>query len=491
MTAPLLSIVLFGRDDDYTENFADRLNFCLGYNDHVFQKTNASIEVCFVEWGTRSLSQKIDTSQHKTTSIRWFHVDTKSDSINLDQDVNICLANNTGIRKARGNFILVGQADNIFSPGAAIRLVELLQSLEKYQLTGEELFLIPRRFLSKAMSMTKNNFGHLDSYFLLQSNANFPFFAQKTNINSGMGSILMSKNNWHHIRGISEAKKGHGGDDIELLSRLSGNHIHIDMSVFGIWQFKMARSGGTRMMTADQDNWPRDYLSSRSKPNTVKWGDPKNVVETTLLKKRKAQKHPKSGEFLQHIPTKLEMLWSLLRGLYHTKFMYIFSISEYCASIFLDLLLKKNGSTFLILDEELFFRSGKIIFQNSPHLSGLICFSQTASIDGELYKKQYIGTVNELIPYNHHGHLTAYRHSERTSHTSLARASRRFLDLGSHFAYSTSDGEIVQNLSFYSKQLPSLKAIVVKKTSKARFDAQRLGFEKKYNFLSISLYLKK
>ena len=158
MTAPLLSIVLFGRDDDYTENFADRLNFCLGYNDHVFQKTNASIEVCFVEWGTRSLSQKIDTSQHKTTSIRWFHVDTKSDSINLDQDVNICLANNTGIRKARGNFILVGQADNIFSPGAAIRLVELLQSLEKYQLTGEELFLIPRRFLSKAMSMTKNNF---------------------------------------------------------------------------------------------------------------------------------------------------------------------------------------------------------------------------------------------------------------------------------------------------------------------------------------------
>ena len=491
MTGPVLSIVLIGRDDDYTENFADRLNFCLSYNDHVFQKTNANIEVCFVEWGTRSLSQKIDTSQHKTTSLRWFYVDTKSDTFHPDQNVNIPLANNIGIRKARGNFILVGPADNIFSPGAAIRLVELLQSLEKYQLTGEELFLLPRRFLSKSMSMTKKTFGQLDSYFLLQSNANFPFLGQKTNINSGMGSILMSKNNWHHIRGISEAKKGHGGDDIELLSRLSGNHIHIDMSVFGIWQFKLARSGGTRMRTADQDNWPRGYLSSRSKSNTVKWGDPKNVVETKLIKKRKAQKHPKSGEFLQHIPTKLEMLWSLLRGLYHTKFMYIFSISEYCATIFLELLLKRNGSSFLALDEELFFRSGKILFQNNPYLSGLICFSQTASIDGELYKKQYIGTVNELIPYNHHGHLTAYRHSKRTSHKSLERVSRRFHDVGSHFAYSNSDGEIAQNFRFFVQQFPSLKAIIVKKTPHAQFDAQSLGFEKKYNFFSVTLYSKK
>ena len=91
----------------------------------------------------------------------------------------------------------------------------------------------------------------LDKYFLLQSNANYPFIDQKTNINAGMGSMLAQKKIWMDARGLSEAKASHGGDDIELLSRLTEKHLQIDTSVFGIWQYKLARTEGTRSMIAD------------------------------------------------------------------------------------------------------------------------------------------------------------------------------------------------------------------------------------------------
>ncbi len=116
-----LSIVMPGRNDDYGEGFLDRTQRCL---DNIFSLSlqhKLDAELIFVEWNPpadRSSMEEAVNWKNASIPTRIIRVPhsihatfERSDTFNLFEFV----AQNVGIRRAEGNFVLATSADILFS----------------------------------------------------------------------------------------------------------------------------------------------------------------------------------------------------------------------------------------------------------------------------------------------------------------------------------------------------------------------------------------
>lgn len=116
---PYVSVVIVGRNDDYGDNFLQRIQTFVRCLDHQVRAHSGIFELVIVEWNPladrQPLSGVLSATRHLPVRII-----TVSDQ--LHRDIGAAGAvlefhgKNVGIRRARGEFVLVTNPDILFTP---------------------------------------------------------------------------------------------------------------------------------------------------------------------------------------------------------------------------------------------------------------------------------------------------------------------------------------------------------------------------------------
>ncbi|MCB0540791.1 MAG: hypothetical protein KDE33_24965 [Bacteroidetes bacterium] len=135
---PYLSIVVTGRNDNYGGDFISRLQSCITWNTKLLEKYKISTEFIIVNWNpikeNKSLKEQIEwTENRKYVKYRVITVPAEIHNTfnapNIRKNVPLYeyLAKNTGIRRAKGKFILAMNPDILVSE-------QIIQKIGKQEL---------------------------------------------------------------------------------------------------------------------------------------------------------------------------------------------------------------------------------------------------------------------------------------------------------------------------------------------------------------------
>ena len=115
---PYLSIVITGRNDDYGQDFLGRLRLFVRHLDWQVQRYADLIELIVVEWNPLAdrdaLVEILPTTRWLTVRVITVPADVHA-TLNSPMPVLEFLGKNTGIRRARGQFVLATNPDVLFT----------------------------------------------------------------------------------------------------------------------------------------------------------------------------------------------------------------------------------------------------------------------------------------------------------------------------------------------------------------------------------------
>lgn len=216
---PYLSIVIVGRNDDYGVNFLSRINTFLRSLDHQLKDDPSLTEIIVVEWNP--LDDRVPLKDAlvpvKNLCVRVITV-TKDihDSLGYPSPVAEMYGKNAGIRRARGEFVLVTNPDIIFSDDLINALkkrplnTEYFYRTDRFDFNGDGIENLPvGDYLNHAVDNTFQ--GHLSDNLVHPIAKNTPLkdFPKSSPGNlhtNGSGDfILSSRETFFRIRGLFES----------------------------------------------------------------------------------------------------------------------------------------------------------------------------------------------------------------------------------------------------------------------------------------------
>ena len=229
----LLSIILTGRDDNYTDDFLYRLRISLEFLSEGVQASDGRLEVIFVDYCTaKPISSAIQfSSPSKPELIKYVQVeDLRSDANSMTQRFDHSVAFGFGVVAAAGKYILLCPADTVFFPQCLSILLDLLESqdspdcfwLPRFRAPGEYLIMRPNHRLLE--SRLRTNF------------RSFIPDSDYTNIFGNYGAFALQKQIWIDAGGIDALSDGGWGwSDIDLGLRLSYKYRQVDLLNRGVF----------------------------------------------------------------------------------------------------------------------------------------------------------------------------------------------------------------------------------------------------------------
>ena len=141
MTArPYVSVVIVGRNDDYGADFVTRINTFVRSLDHQVRTKPELWELVIVEWnpmpGREGLADVIDRTKNLAVRVVTVPKDLH-DSTGSTAPVLEFHAKNVGIRRARGDFVLVANPDILFTQA-------LIDEINKQRLRTDTVYRTDR-----------------------------------------------------------------------------------------------------------------------------------------------------------------------------------------------------------------------------------------------------------------------------------------------------------------------------------------------------------
>lgn len=201
--APLLSIVLTGRNDGYGGDFLARFARTLQFNHQQLTARGIGHEVVFVEWAPppdRPLLREVlleAAPEIDVAVLKWLVVAPEYQTV-LSQNPRLeyleFLAKNAGIRRARGRFVLTSNCDVYFSR-------RVMSAIAGGELKDGVLYRAPRHDLNLPPAF-------VPSWELLEDPRNLagPAHVLKPPyMGSATGDfVLLDRQSFHEIRGFNE-----------------------------------------------------------------------------------------------------------------------------------------------------------------------------------------------------------------------------------------------------------------------------------------------
>jgi hypothetical protein len=202
--APLLTLVLTGRNDGYGGDFTDRFFRTLQFNHRELSARGIAHEIAFIEWappaGAPLLLDLLAAGipELDRSHLSWYVVDARYQqalSLNPRLDYLEFAAKNVGIRRARGRFVLVSNCDVFFGR-------RVLDVLERGTLETGALYRAPRHDLKLAVDPSQIEWDVLEDPRNLAGPAHVlkpPYMGSATG-----DFVLLDRASFHAIRGFNE-----------------------------------------------------------------------------------------------------------------------------------------------------------------------------------------------------------------------------------------------------------------------------------------------
>jgi hypothetical protein len=272
----LLSICMFGRDDDYTQDFRYRITTTLNYISrslaHLGQLDN--VEILVTDWGSETpMAKTLHLSPESVQITRFIYVspETLRATQNGKEDFHSSRAPNVAIRRASGEYVIFYNADTLIPQSALESLLRLLNKDIQLDIKLEQTFLllprfdVPWQFLMRSPSLDE-----WDRYLLLCSKSSAlelqPYYAQC----GGAGALLMHSSLWNDLRGLDETLSFWGWNDNDLGYRVSQNYSVLSLSCIGLILYHMGHPPTSRSIAGKIRN--PHVFNIKSRVNDKNWG---------------------------------------------------------------------------------------------------------------------------------------------------------------------------------------------------------------------------
>jgi hypothetical protein len=202
--APLLTLVLTGRNDSYGGDFTARFFRTLQFNHRELTARQIPHQVLFVEWappaGEPLLVEQVFAAipELDREVCSWYVVDTRyQDALSLNPRLEYLefIAKNVGVRRARGEYVLVTNCDVFLGR-------RVLDVLERRALEPHVLYRAPRHDLKLAVDSTNIDWELLEDPRNLAGPAHVlkpPYMGSATG-----DFVLLDRQSFHAIGGFNE-----------------------------------------------------------------------------------------------------------------------------------------------------------------------------------------------------------------------------------------------------------------------------------------------
>jgi hypothetical protein len=201
--APLLSIVLTGRNDGYGGDFLVRLTRTLQFNHRQLDERGITHEIVFVEWAPpRDRRPLIDVLFEACPRLdrrlfAWYVVDPEYQtvlSLNPRLEYLEFLAKNVGVRRARGQYVLTTNCDVYLGR-------RVLETIKCAELKPRVLYRAPRHDLTLSMTCAPD-------WNVLEDRRNLAgpeHVLKPPYMGSATGDfVMLDRKSFHEIRGFNE-----------------------------------------------------------------------------------------------------------------------------------------------------------------------------------------------------------------------------------------------------------------------------------------------
>lgn len=243
-----LTIVLFGRNDNYNGNYNYRLFTCLKFLEKSIIKNKLSkrVNINFIDWNSQKpFAEEKIFPKKILKNINLFTLSPKIlKKLGFTERFNIQLCCNFGVRRSKDDYILYTNTDILITEYFLKNLFNFIDDYENHSLNLDKnaLLIIPRKFIPPFVTESELSYNDLEKYIYYSSR----FFKEAGKISgvcSGLGGILGQKKVWHSLQGFKENEmRGHGWNDVELGIMALKNGKLLDLDFFGLYLFDLQQS---------------------------------------------------------------------------------------------------------------------------------------------------------------------------------------------------------------------------------------------------------
>lgn len=284
MSDKLLTLVVTGRNDDYMGNFKYRLYTCINYVARNAARLGRldDLEVCVTDWGSEVPLAAVLPLSPEAASITVFHYVPPSvtRAARSDGDFYPSCAINTSVRRARGEFTMLFDADSLFPQHALAGLFDLLDGRMPLPYDVRRTFFFLRRH--QVPWEVVQRLPPLDEWdrFLLLTGGPLPVEESLTGLAGSGAGHLMHTWIWHEARGYNEQLVGQRWIDAEYALRITQRYPWIDTEALGITLYHMEHWPRNRRGLWTNRVLNRLLVSADASPNTDHWGLAAKPVQT-------------------------------------------------------------------------------------------------------------------------------------------------------------------------------------------------------------------
>jgi len=307
MPEKLLSKVIFGRNDNYLKDYLYRLSIALNVLAENLSQLNKleQVEVIFVDWGSTVPLREVLTLTPPAAQIVNFVELTPKQVAEASPGTKLhsTLAVNVGIRRARGEYIMLTDSDSMMPSPSLNALLNLLEGNHPTSIPLKQLYLHIRRYqIPWHLTQRQPSVKEWNRYLcLLGSSLKAEPFASSAACLGGFAAAqLLHRNLWHELGGYDESlDQPWGWCDNDLMLRLSQQYSWLDPSPFGIYSMHMEHWPKYQVKPASKSVNPM-LINSTIEANNTQWG----LADNQDITLKHAKSNGKAKESIDYLPLK-------------------------------------------------------------------------------------------------------------------------------------------------------------------------------------------
>ena len=286
---------LVSRNDDYYKDNIDILSKTINTNLFFLDKIDKkdSVEFNIIDWGSeKPLNNHVKIYKDYEKNVNFFYVSKKDADVlseSYPNKFNLNIPVNLAVRISKGEFVIQGTSDQIFSRVGWLNLFNIVENKKKFKFDVDNtIFYVPRKILEFDFYKKKPSIDILED-FLDYHNSSYMYSKNSSFFIGGGYSLLCNKNMIEKMGGINNEKNSpNSGNDADLNIRLTRLGINqIDTNSFGVFFYKFpsdVKSIRNKLLKSKLTRQPPS-IPLDNFPNDDDWGMKQYNIETHSPKK--------------------------------------------------------------------------------------------------------------------------------------------------------------------------------------------------------------
>ncbi len=280
MGRKLLSILIVGRNDDYLGNYTYRLQTCLNFLAQNLKTLGRldDVEVVLVDWNSagETLADVLKVSPEAASILRFVIVPPAvAYARNPLASFFTTCAVNVGVRRAKGEFIMLADSDSMMPLPALESLLDILSGkLPTAQPCNELIFPIPRHQIPGGIGARKPSVEQWSKILVRIYGSRRKESPGADSLGGFSAAQLMHRDIWMEVGGYNELlNRAWGWSDNDLMLRVTQKFGWMDLGYYGVAAFHIEHNPRERRVgERDPDSINAMTVTYEMKPNDDDWG---------------------------------------------------------------------------------------------------------------------------------------------------------------------------------------------------------------------------